>query len=204
MDVPLISNPRVRTWRLGVTGIALAATLITAPWVAGANAVDVAPDAAVKAALLYNFAEFVEWPALPSSVPLVVCIVGSDGIAVALVQTVRGQNIGGHALEVWRPRDSSAWRICNVLFIAESEIGRSAAGLGEIRALPVLTVSDGQGFSQGRGIIELYIEGGRMRFAINVDAVQRSGLRLSSRLLGLAKVVRNDQVEAAPGDHPDR
>ena len=60
--------------------------------------------------------------------------------------------------------------------------------------LPVLTVSDGKGFSLAGGIIELYVEGGRMRFAINLDAADRSGLRLSSRLLGLAKIVRNGHV----------
>ena len=64
-----------------------------------------------------------------------------------------------------------------------------------IRTLPVLTVSDGKGFAQAGGIIELYVEGGRMRFAINVDATARSGLRLSSRLLGLAKVIRDGHVQ---------
>ena len=72
---------------------------------------------------------------------------------------------------------------------------RSAGGLDAIRTLPVLTVSDGKGFSQAGGIIELYVEGGRMRFAINVDAAERSGLRLSSRLLGLAKVIRDGHVQ---------
>ena len=55
-----------------------------------------------------------------------------------------------------------------MLFIADAETGRSAVGLGGIRTLPVLTVSDGKGFAQAGGIIELYLEGGRMRFAINV------------------------------------
>jgi hypothetical protein len=63
--------------------------------------------------------------------------------------------------------------------------------LGSIKTLPVLTVSDGERFSEAGGIIELYIDGGRIRFAINVDAAERSGLRLSSRLLGLAKIMRD-------------
>ena len=156
---------------------------------------DVAPDVAVKAAFLFNFAKFAEWPALPAGAPIVVCIVGDDGIAAALVDTVRGQNISGHALEVRRPQDSAAWRACHLLFIADAEARRSAGGLGAIRTLPVLTVSDGKGFSQAGGIIELYVEGGRMRFAINVDAAERSGLRLSSRLLGLAKIIRDGHVQ---------
>jgi hypothetical protein len=195
MDVLIVSPLRSRGGRLAVASIALAATLIAAPGIAADNGTDAAPDVAVKAAFLYNFAKFTEWPALPAGAPIAVCIVGDDGIAAALVETVRGQHISGHTLEVWRPQESTAWPVCQLLFITDAETRRSAGGLGGIKTLPVLTVSDGKGFSQAGGIIELYVEGGRMRFAINVDAVERSGLRLSSRLLGLAKVIRNGHVQ---------
>jgi hypothetical protein len=148
-------------------------------------------EIALKAAFLFNFAKYAEWPALPSGAPLVVCVVGDEAIASALADTVRGQNISGHALDVTRPQDATTWRACHVLFIADAETRRSASGLDGIKRLPVLTVGDGKGFSLSTGIIELYAEGGRMRFAINVDAAGRSGLRLSSRLLGLAKVIRD-------------
>jgi hypothetical protein len=180
---------------LGAASIALAATFIAAPESAAGDGADLASNVAVKAAFIYNFAKFAEWPALPSGASIVVCAVGDDGIAAALVDTVRGQNIGGHALEVRRPTDRSSWRACHLLFIADAEARRSADALHEIKTLPVLTVSDGTGFSQAGGIIELYVEGGRMRFAINVDAADRSGLHLSSRLLGLAKVVRDGHVQ---------
>jgi len=189
------STLRFRGGWLCVASLALAATLIAAPGIAADHGTDTASDVAVKAAFLYNFAKFAEWPALPSGTPIVVCVVGDDGIAAALVETVRGQNISGHTIEVRRSQDSATWRACHLLFIADAETRRSAGGLGEVRTLPVLTVSDGKGFSQSGGIIELYLEGGRMRFAINVDAAERSGLRLSSRLLGLAKVIRNDHVQ---------
>jgi uncharacterized protein DUF4154 len=183
-----------RAWP-GIASIALVATLTVGPRIAAGNGADVAPDVAVKAAFLYNFAKFAEWPALSSGAPILVCIVGDDGIAAAFIETVRGQNISGHTLDVSRPQDSTMWRVCHVLFIADVETRRSAGGLGGIKTLPVLTVSDGKGFSQAGGIIELYVEGGRIRFAINVDAAEQSGLRLSSRLLGLAKVIRNDHVQ---------
>ena len=180
---------------LGVASITLAATFIAAPGIAADNGNDVASDIAVKAAFLYNFAKFAEWSALPSGAPILVCIVGDDGIAAAVVETVRGQNIGGHALDVSRPQDSATWRLCQLLFISDAETRRAAGGLGAIKTLPVLTVSDGKGFAQTDGIIELFVEGGRMRFAVNVDAAEGSGLRLSSRLLGLAKVIRNGHVQ---------
>ena len=105
-------------------------------------------------------------------------------------QTIRNQRIGAHALNVSLPLDSAALRGCHLLFVPGEETVRSTAALDAIKTLPVLTVSDGNGFSQANGIIELYVEDGRMRFAVNVDAAERSGLRVSSRLLGLAKIVR--------------
>ena len=82
------------------------------------------------------------------------------------------------------------WRGCQLLFIADGEARRAGGGLGGVKTLPVLTVSDSKGFSQAGGVIELYIDDGRLRFAVNVDAAEHAGLRLSSRLLGLAKIVR--------------
>ena len=149
-----------------------------------------ATDVAVKAAFIYNFTKFTEWPALPPGGPIVACIVGDDSVATALIETVGAQTISGHTLEVLQPEESR-WRVCHVLFIAEVEARRSAGGLGGLKALPVLTVSDSKGFSRSTGIIELYVENERMRFAINVDAAERSGLHLSSRLLQLARVVRD-------------
>jgi hypothetical protein len=169
---------------------ALVVALISAPRAAGAVAAD-APDIAVKAAFLYNFAKFAEWPALPPAAPIVVCIVGDDKIAAAFADTVRGQNISGHALEVSRSLDSTAWRGCHVLFFADRETRQFDPDKGGIKSQPVLTVSDGKGFAQAGGVIELFVEGGRMRFAINLDAAEQAGVHLSSRLLGLAKIVRS-------------
>jgi len=191
----MTSTLRVRGGWGGVAIIALAATLIAAPGISAGTGADVAPDVAVKAAFLFNFAKFVEWPALTAGAPLLVCIVGNDRIASAFVETVRGQNISGHTLNVSTLQDSAMWKACHVLFIADGESRRSADGLDEIKSLPVLTVSDGKGFAAAGGIIELYVEGGRMRFAINLEAADRSGLHLSSRLLGLAKVIRNSHVQ---------
>ena len=191
----MMSTRRLRGRWFGVASVALAATLIAAPGIAAGTGADVAPDVPVKAAFLYNFAKFVEWPALPAAAPLVVCIVGHDGIAAAFIETVRGQNISGHSFDVWVLQDSSRWRACHLLFIADAETRRSAGGLDEIKRLPVLTVSDNKGFALAGGIIELYVEAGRMRFAINLDAADRAGLRVSSRLLGLAKVIRNGHVQ---------
>ena len=175
--------------RLNAAAVALAATLMMSPAIASVSADDATLDVAVKAAFIYNFAKFTEWPVLPSGAPLIVCVAGDDGIATAVVGIVRGRNINGHGLEVRRSENATEWHNCHLLFIGDAVHTRSAGRLNEIRTLPVLTVSDGKGFAQEGGIVELYVENGRMRFAINTDAAARSGLRLSSRLLGLARIV---------------
>jgi hypothetical protein len=149
-----------------------------------------ASNATLKAAFIFNFAKFTEWPALDPGGAISLCVVGNDAIAAALFETVKGQRIDGHALDSVRPKDLAAWAGCHLLFIAEPEIRKSAAALNDLRPLPVLTVSDSKNFARSGGIIELYVEGDRMAFAINVTAAERSGLKMSSRLLGLARIVR--------------
>jgi hypothetical protein len=194
MDIPVRCASHSCPRSISAATLAVAIILAAASGRAegqGAAAEDITLNVAVKAAFLFNFAKFAEWPALPSGGPIVLCVVGNEAVAVALAETVRGQNIGGHPLDVLRPPDSSAWRTCQLLFIADADARRSSPGLSAIKAVPVLTVSDSKGFAQTGGIIELYVDAGRMRFAINVDATARSGLSLSSRLLGLANVVRD-------------
>jgi len=169
--------------------IAAALALTIAPAVATSTRVQ--SNDAVTAAFLYNFAKFAEWTALPPGAPIVVCVVGDDAVAAAFVEIVRKQTVSGHALDTWRPLEAKTWRSCHLLYIAAGETTRAADGLGVLKALPVLTISDRKGFAQSGGIVELYVETARLRFAINVDALERSGLRLSSRLLGLAKIVRD-------------
>ncbi|MEO8678408.1 MAG: YfiR family protein [Vicinamibacterales bacterium] len=181
---------------LGTASLVLAAALVLAPGIAAGSADTAAQDVAdVKAAFVYNFAKFTEWPALPPGAPIAVCVAGSNQIASTLRETIRGRNIDGHALVVSIPQDSTTWRGCHLLFITEAEAGRAAAGLAALKRLPVLTVSDSKGFATSGGIIELYLEDGKMRFAINAEAAGVAGLRISSRLLGLARIVRGGDVE---------
>jgi hypothetical protein len=181
---------RDRGFRSAALSLALLAAC-AAPARVSAAGLALGSDAEVTAAFIYNFVKFTEWPALPAGAPLIVCVVGDDKIAAALVDTVRGQNVDGRAVEIWRPLDASTWRACHVLFVGGGDVRRAAGQLEPFVTLPILTVSDGKGFSRMGGIIELYVEAARMRFAINIDIAQRAGLRLSSHLLGLATIVRD-------------
>lgn len=184
---------RSHVWLTGAGVLAVVWLLAAQRPVAGQGG-ELSTDA-VKAAFLLNFARFAQWPALPARATIVTCVVGSAPIADALGGLTRGKDVGGHGVNVVRPGESASWRDCHVLFIAAPQVPTSSTGLDSLRTLPVLTVSDGPGFSRGGGIIELYPDGGRLRFSINVDSAERAGLRLSSRLLGLATVIRDRDVQ---------
>jgi hypothetical protein len=156
---------------------------------AGGSTTRTTDVAGVKAAFLFNFARFTVWPALAADAPIVACIVGDDGIAAAFTEIGRGHTVDGHPLVVGQPQDSTTWRACHLLFITEAQMRRSPNALTGIATLPVLTVSEAKGFAKTTGIIELYTNAGQLRFLINVEAAERAGLRLSSRLLSLAKVM---------------
>jgi hypothetical protein len=180
----------LRRWAFLIVILALALTPGPEPGLVAGTGAQQASDVALKAAIFFNFAKFTEWPALPHDAPLIACVVGDDGIAAAFIEAVRGHKPSERRFDLRRSQDSATWRTCHLLFIAGTETRRPVSGLAAVARLPVLTVSDSKGFALAGGIIELYVEGRQMRFAINVDAAERSGLQLSSRLLGLAKIVR--------------
>ena len=175
-------------------GLLLVATIAGAAPLAAPGAADGPDITAVKGSMFFQFARFVEWPALADKAPIVMCVVGDRLISAALTAAAKGQTVGGHTADVRRPQDASSWRDCHLLFVGGGELQRSTAPLSAIRTLPVLTVSDGKAFASSGGIVELYVENGRMAFAINTDASDRAGLRLSSQLLRLARITRDSHA----------
>ena len=146
---------------------------------------------ALKAAFLFNFAKFVEWPADPSgSSPLTLCVLDDASVEDALVQLVNGGLPTGRVVTLLKGARNRPLRGCHLIYISDSEPARVAATIEELKATPVLTVGDGESFARVGGMIGLFVEDGRMRFAINPNAAHRAGLRLSSQLLKLAKIVK--------------
>jgi hypothetical protein len=141
---------------------------------------------AAKAALLLNFVRFSEWPA--SAAPagaLTLCVVGDEALESALDQMVKGQIVSGHTLDVRRVSAADEARGCALLYVDDASRGLAQ----RLQDLPVLTVSDAPRFSATDGIVELTLEDGHMGFSVNVDAANRSGVKLSSQLLRLARIV---------------
>lgn len=142
----------------------------------------------LKAAFLLNFAKFVEWPG-DATQPLTLCVFEDAAVEDALAELVNGGPVGGRPVVL--AKGSRALRTCHLLYVGGVDPARIAATLDEAKAGPILTVGDGDRFVRRGGMIGFFVEDGRMRFAINPDTAQRAGLRLSSRLLSLARIVKD-------------
>lgn len=168
-----------------LAALAIATTVLAAAPRAQSAA---APD--LQAAFLLNFARFTEWPDSRQRRPIVMCVFGDVRVTRALLTSVRDQTIDGRALHVTELTAAGDVSPCDVLFLGKSSMSGALPLLRAASRLPVLTVSDSPSFAANGGIVELFVEDGRMRFAINIDVARRSRLTLSSRLLGLARIVR--------------
>jgi hypothetical protein len=164
----------------------LLAVLLAAP--AGAGSQGTASEYDVKAAFLYNFTKFVEWPARAfhddrSTVRL--CVLGGDPFGESLREIAEGE-VAGRRLTVLSTSLMSDPTGCQILFISRSERERLPEILAAVRDAPVLTVADTQGFLEQGGIVNFVLAGPRVRFEINQGAADRAGIKISSRLLRLA------------------
>jgi hypothetical protein len=151
----------------------------------------------LKAAFVYNFAKFTQWPegtwAKPSA-SFHLCTLGQDPL-VDLLSGLRGESVGGHPVEVVAVDLPLSGRTCHLLYLAGSGRPKLPDLLDGINGQPVLTVSQTAYFARGGGMVELYPDEDRLRFRVNVEAAQAAGLRLSARLLHLAQIVETGTRE---------
>jgi hypothetical protein len=148
----------------------------------------------IKAAFLYNFAKFVEWPPTVfrgPKVPLNICVFGRDPFGRALDDALLGKAIGDHPATLERARQISELASCHIVFISGGESPRLAEVLGSLRGRNVLLVGETEGFASAGGVIQFVLDENRVRFAINPDAANRAGLKISSKLLALATIVHD-------------
>ena len=144
----------------------------------------------VKAAFLYNFAKFVDWPGDAfgnTNAPLVIGVIGDDPFGGALDQAINGKTINGRPLVVRRLRWGQDLRSCHIIFISSSERQRLPQIIQSLKGASVLTVGDMGQFNQQGGIINFILEANKVRFEINSSAAGQARLRISSKLLSLAK-----------------
>ncbi len=180
--------------RRAAIGAALLAVL-SGPAVSSARAAAAASgqaltEAQAKAGFLYNCAMFVAWPATASGRDeLVIGVVGDDAVS-AVVADMQGQKVNGRTLRVTPVRSLDHLEGFHILFVAGDNPKATRDVIAKIGSAPILTVGEHDDFTASGGVVRLYTDQGRLRFEINMTRAEGAGLRVSAKMLGLAKIVR--------------
>ncbi|MHB1044400.1 MAG: YfiR family protein [Thermoanaerobaculia bacterium] len=172
---------------------ALALALLAAT--ASAAAQDPGLETRVKAAYVYNFLTFVEREKAepePEGAPVRVCILGDEAL-LAQLKGLSGRQVRGRPLEVFSGPEAVPPPSCHLLVIGRSEAARLPEILRTVSGTSVLTVSDIPRFSQRGGMIGFLTEGGRVRIEVNPGTAAAAGLRVSAKLLEVARVVPEER-----------
>ena len=146
----------------------------------------------VKAAFLFHFAQFVDWPSeafKDAASPLTYCTVGEDPFHGALDASLNRKTIDGRPIRVLHFRQAREIQGCQILFIGTPEKKFISATLADLRGNPVLTVGESEDFVHEGGMIGFLLEDSKVRFEINVNAAEHAKLKISASLLALAKTV---------------
>lgn len=146
----------------------------------------------VKAGFIYNFAQLVQWPPAAFSQadsPIVIGILGTDPFGEIIDRVVQNKKLDGHSLVVKRLKRGAQLRECNILFVSSSEAAHLEDVLQVTKNMPILTIGEMPGFAMRGGIINLTVEGNKVRFEVNIEAAKQANLNISSRLLALARIV---------------
>jgi hypothetical protein len=165
--------------------------LLQQPVAAQAPAV---PEYRVKAAFLFQFTQFVDWPAQAFSTartPLVIGILGEDPFGAFFDETVRDENAKGHPLAVERYRRLEDLKNCHVLFVSRSEANWVEEILAAFKGRSTLIVGDADGFADRGGMIQFVTQANKIRLRINLAAARAANLTISSNLLRPATVINS-------------
>jgi hypothetical protein len=184
---------RSRRFCLRVVAITLAGLcFVQTGWSA---ATEEFPEYQLKAAFLYNFAKLVTWPgsAFPtSSTPITIGIIGRDPFDTLLRDTIANKTVNGRALSIQHFQRGDDLTQCHILFISASERDRIPEILKLVEGQSVLTVSEVERFAHSGGVINLVVISKNVRFELCPAAAERAGLKINSRLGGLAIIVKAD------------
>ena len=162
-----------------------------------ASAADGSTDAQVKAAFVYNFAKFTEWPAAAFAspqAPIRLCLSGVDETQTKAFAAIEGKPVQGREVRIKRNPTTAEIGECNILYVGDEEPRRAQATLQAARNASVLTVSDSEGFADTGGVIGLVYADNRIQFEVNLAAAQRAGLKIASQVLKIARVVKDSKT----------
>jgi len=164
--------------------------------VSSAPAQTISAEYKLKAVFLYNFVQFVDWPASAfnnEQSPLIIGVLGTDPFGKFLDATVRGEVVKNRRLEIRRYKNVDEIGNCHVLFISASHAGNLNSILAGLKERSILTVSDTEEFARSGGMVRFITENHKIRFRINVEVVKAAHLTISSKLLQLAEITSAEQ-----------
>lgn len=153
----------------------------------------------VEAAYLYNFGKFVRWPEGGGHGPMQICVAGRESFEQTVGKLTSGEKINGRPLEVQMVDRPEAAAGCSILFVGAMDRAHTGALLAATAGKPVLTVGDGADFLDQGGMIQFVLVQDHVRFSVNLSAVNRCGVGLSSELLKVAV-----RVTGRPGSRIDK
>jgi hypothetical protein len=181
---------------IGIRLIVLALWLLTFSRISAAQS-EALTENQIKAGFLYNFTKFVEWPPdsfVDSNVPTVVGVVGDTPITSLVTGAAEGRTVNGRAVIVKQFKLGQDLRGCQILFVSASEEKHMAQILDAIRGSSVLTVSESDGFAESGGVINFFVEGNKVRLEINLEAASRARLKISAKVIGVARLVKDSSL----------
>jgi hypothetical protein len=147
----------------------------------------------VKAAMLYNFVQFVEWPAdafAASDSPLIIGVMNPNPFGDVLDQLVRGKSVNSHPIIIRHCNSADEIQGCHALFVPAARESDLNSIFRKIADKPVLSVGESDAFPWAGGIMRFYTEDNKIRFEVNVDAAVRARLTISSKLMKLARIFK--------------
>jgi len=149
----------------------------------------------IKAACLLNFVQFIDWPAGTFSrpeTPITIGVLGDDPFGNVLEHTFQDESVGGRGLVVKRSSQLEELKTCHVLFVPKAEKHRLGEILASLSRTSVVTVGEVDQFAQQGGVINFYVEAGKIRFEVNAETAQVRGIKIGSQLLKRARIVGSD------------
>jgi hypothetical protein len=171
-------------------GLALVALLLAPARAAEPGAPPVPPtEYEVKAAFLFNFAKFIEWPAATAHQEFVIGVLGEDPFGETLDRVLRGKSLGDRKIVLRRGATLEELGDVRVLFIASSEKARLGPILKRVQDSPTLTVGDTEDFVGRGGMVAFRVQDDVVRFDVNLEPLGRAGLKMSSQLIRVARRV---------------
>jgi hypothetical protein len=149
----------------------------------------------VKAEFLERFTRFIDWPSeafADDTSPFVLCVAGKNPFGTYLEGLVRVRRIHKRRAVLRSVAEPSGVVGCHLLFLAGIASSKAGPFLARAAKRPILTVGESEGLARAGALLNLYIEGTHVRFEVNASAVKSSGLKFSSRLLKLARIVNTE------------